>query len=273
MTGIPFPDIDPIALQIGPFAIRWYALAYLVGFIAGWRYCLHLARLTPFRPHRADLDDYLTWAVVGTILGGRIGYVLFYNLPYYLENPLAALRVWEGGMSFHGGMLGVILALILFALKRGFSPFALGDVIAAAAPIGLFFGRIANFINAELWGRTTDLPWGVVFPGAGPLPRHPSQIYEALLEGLVLFLVLFYLAHRKDLRARPGIVGGAFLIGYGICRFLVEFVREPDAHLGFLWFGATMGQLLSLPMIAVGIIFIWRAAMRPPLTETASAAA
>ncbi|HET8729329.1 MAG TPA: prolipoprotein diacylglyceryl transferase [Alphaproteobacteria bacterium] len=270
MDGIPFPAIDPVAFEIGPFVVRWYALAYLAGFIGGWRYCIHLARVAPVGPTPQDMDDFLTWAVIGTILGGRLGYVLFYNLPFYLENPLEALKVWHGGMSFHGGLLGVILAMILFALRRGFSPFAIGDIVAAAAPIGLFFGRLANFVNGELYGRATDLPWGVVFPHGGPLPRHPSQLYEAVLEGLVLFILLLVLAHRQALRRRPGIVGGVFLIGYGVSRFLVEFVREPDAHLGFLWLGATMGQLLSLPMIAVGLAFVWRGCARPPAVERAA---
>jgi phosphatidylglycerol:prolipoprotein diacylglycerol transferase len=270
MNGIPFPAIDPVLIEIGPFAIRWYALAYLVGFVAGWKYTVHLVRTVPVGPTPRDMDDFLTWAVVGTILGGRLGYVLFYNSSFYLAHPLEALRIWEGGMSFHGGLLGVILAMILFARRRGFSPFAIGDVVAAAAPIGLFLGRLANFVNGELFGRVTDVPWAVIFPRGGDLPRHPSQIYEALLEGLVLFLVLFVLARRTELRRRPGIVGGAFLIGYGLCRFAVEFFREPDAQLGFLWLGATMGQLLSLPMIAVGISFVWLACIRPPVAQGAS---
>jgi phosphatidylglycerol---prolipoprotein diacylglyceryl transferase len=267
MDGIPFPAIDPVAFEIGPLAIRWYALAYLTGFIVGWRYSLHLARLAPVGPTPRDVDDFLTWAVFGVILGGRIGYVLFYDLPRYLAEPLEILKVWHGGMSFHGGMTGVILAMIVFAYRRGFSPFALGDIVAAAAPIGLFLGRIANFLNGELYGRVTDLPWGVVFPYTDGQPRHPSQLYEALAEGPLLFALLFVLAHRQDVRRRPGLVGGAFLIGYGVIRFLIEFVREPDAQLGFLWLGATMGQLLSLPMIAVGAAFVWRARIRPPAAE------
>ncbi|MGK9234443.1 prolipoprotein diacylglyceryl transferase [Inquilinus limosus] len=260
---------DPVALQIGPVAIRWYALAYIAGFLLGWRYALWLTRRTTLPPDRLALDDFLTWAVVGTILGGRLGYVLFYNLDEYLKEPLSILEIWHGGMSFHGGFLGVTAAIILFAWRRGFSPLLLGDVVAAAAPIGLFFGRIANFVNGELWGRVTDVPWGMVFPNAGPEPRHPSQLYEAGLEGLLLFLILLPLAANPRIRAKPGLVLGVFAIGYGLSRFLVEFVRQPDAQLGFLWLGATMGQLLSLPMIAAGIVVVLWAARRPAVEAPA----
>ena len=181
MTGIPFPEIDPIAIEIGPLAIRWYALAYLAGFILGWRYCVGLARLDGrYRPNETDIDDFLAWAVMGVVLGGRIGYVLFYQPGYYMENPAEILMVWQGGMSFHGGMLGAILAMLAFALRRNFSPVRLADLVVCVVPIGLFFGRIANFMNGELFGRVTDVAWGVVFPRGGDLPRHPSQLYEAL---------------------------------------------------------------------------------------------
>lgn len=263
MLALPFPTIDPVAVAIGPIAIRWYALAYLAGFVLGWRYCLGLARATPGRPSAEDFDDFLTWAVVGVILGGRLGYVLFYNLSYYAGNPLEALAVWHGGMSFHGGLTGVIVAILLFCWRRGLSPFAFGDLIAAAAPIGLFFGRIANFINGELYGRAApDVAWAMVFP-RDPLqvPRHPSQLYEAFLEGLVLFAVLAVLVRRPAVRARPGLVAGLFFIGYGLSRIAAEFFREPDAQLGFLWGGATMGQLLSIPMVLFGI---WLAARARP---------
>ncbi|MGQ9371423.1 prolipoprotein diacylglyceryl transferase [Azospirillum sp. A39] len=263
MLTLAFPAIDPVAVEIGPIAIRWYALAYLAGFVLGWRYCLRLARVAPGpgRPTPEDFDDFLTWAVVGVILGGRLGYVLFYNLPYYAEHPLEALKVWHGGMSFHGGMLGVVTTILLFSLKRGLLPLAFGDLVAAAAPIGLFFGRIANFINGELYGRPApDFAWAMVFP-RDPLqvPRHPSQLYEAALEGLVLFVVLALLAHRPAVRERPGIVAGVFFIGYGLARIVVEFFREPDAQLGFLWGGATMGQLLSVPMVLLGLWLTLRA--------------
>ncbi|AWK86697.1 prolipoprotein diacylglyceryl transferase [Azospirillum thermophilum] len=265
MLAIPFPAIDPVALAVGPVVIRWYALAYLAGFVLGWRYCLSLARVTPGRPSPEDFDDFLTWAVVGTILGGRIGYVLFYNLPYYLENPLDALQVWHGGMSFHGGMTGVLLAIFLFARSRGISFLALGDLIAAAAPIGLFFGRIANFINGELYGRPApDFAWAMVFPRDPlQLPRHPSQLYEAALEGAVLFVILAVLARMPSVRSRPGTIGGLFLIGYGLSRIVVEFFREPDPQLGFLFAGATMGQLLSLPMVLIGLWLVLRARHQP----------
>lgn len=261
-----FPNIDPVALQIGPIAIRWYALAYIAGFLLAWRWCMMLAgRFDPLRPTAQDMDDFLIWAILGTILGGRIGYVIFYNLATYADDPLAALQIWQGGMSFHGGLIGVTAAMILFARSRGFSPFALGDLVAAGVTIGLFFGRIANFINGELYGRVTQVSWGVVFPHGGPEPRHPSQLYEAVLEGLVLFVILAVLARREEIRRRPGVVAGAFLIGYGCFRFLVEFVREPDPQLGFLWLGATMGQLLCIPMAALGGWMIWRAYNRPPV--------
>ena len=255
MLAIPFPAIDPVAVSIGPIAIRWYALAYLAGFILGWRYCLRLARATPGRPGPDDYDEFLTWAVIGVILGGRLGYVLFYNLPYYIQNPLEALAVWHGGMSFHGGALGVVAAILLFSWRRGLSPFAFADLVCAAVPIGLFFGRIANFINGELYGRPAPgVEWAVVFP-RDPLqvPRHPSQLYEAALEGILLFIILAVAVRSPAVRARPGMVSGLFLIGYGLSRIIVEFYREPDPQLGFLWGGATMGQLLSIPMVLIGL--------------------
>jgi phosphatidylglycerol:prolipoprotein diacylglycerol transferase len=261
MLAIPFPAIDPVAVAIGPIAIRWYALAYLAGFILGWRYCLSLARANPGRPSPDDYDEFLTWAVLGVILGGRLGYVLFYNLPYYLQDPLEALAVWHGGMSFHGGVLGVLGAILLFCWRRGLSPFSFGDLISAAAPIGLFFGRIANFINGELYGRPApDVEWAVVFP-RDPLqvPRHPSQLYEAALEGVVLFIILAVAVRNPAVRARPGMVSGLFLIGYGLSRIIVEFFREPDPQLGFLWGGATMGQMLSIPMVLIGLWLALRA--------------
>ncbi|HYD30681.1 MAG TPA: prolipoprotein diacylglyceryl transferase [Azospirillaceae bacterium] len=260
MLALAFPAIDPVALELGPLVIRWYALAYLAGFILGWRYCLYLATLDPGRPEPQDYDDFLTWAVLGTVLGGRLGYVLFYNSPYYLQNPLDALAVWHGGMSFHGGMLGVILAAWLFTKRRGLHPLTFGDRIAPAAPIGLFFGRLANFINGELFGRPApDVAWAVVFPRGGDTPRHPSQLYEAALEGLVLFVVMALLVRLPGVRQRRGFLIGVFLVGYGLSRIIVEFFREPDAQLGFLYAGATMGQLLSLPMVLIGLWLIARA--------------
>lgn len=258
--------IDPVAFRIGPLPIRWYALAYLAGFILGWRYAIRLARTGLPKPSAEDMDDFLAWAVLGTILGGRLGYVLFYRPAHYAANPLEIVQIWEGGMAFHGGLIGVIVAMVLFARHRGIGILAIADIVAAAAPIGLFFGRIANFVNAELYGRATELPWGIVFPNSDGLPRHPSQLYEAFLEGAVLFVVLAILARRSEIRRRPGTISGYFLIGYGLARFLVEFVRQPDPQFvdGSVFLGATMGQLLSLPMMALGVGLVVIARRRRP---------
>jgi phosphatidylglycerol:prolipoprotein diacylglycerol transferase len=263
--AIPYPHINPVAIALGPLKIRWYALAYLTGFLAGWRYILHLIGLDTDRKdnlrriEKAEIDDFMSWAILGVILGGRIGYVLFYQLDLYMQNPLAIFKIWQGGMSFHGGAMGVIVAMIVFARKRHMPLLRLTDLVCCAVPIGLFFGRIANFINDELYGRVTDVPWAVVFPNGGNLPRHPSQIYEAVLEGLVLFTVLAVMAHRRRFRDRPGILSGVFLIGYAVCRMTVENFRQPDAQLGFIFADVTMGQILSAPMIIFGIILIVRA--------------
>jgi phosphatidylglycerol:prolipoprotein diacylglycerol transferase len=258
---LPFPEFDPVLVHIGPFAIRWYALAYIAGILLGWVYAKALLRSqrawggpAPISPDQ--FDDFVLWVTLGIILGGRIGYVLFYNLPHFLEHPLEIIELWKGGMSFHGGFVGCVLAVVLFARRRKIPILSLGDVTCAVAPIGLFFGRLANFINGELWGRTTDAPWAMVFPGAGPLPRHPSQLYEAILEGLVLFVVLTLFVRFGALK-RPGLILGAFALFYGLARSLSEFFREPDAQLGFLWGGLTMGMLLSLPMILGGALIIW----------------
>lgn len=254
-AALTYPVIDPVAFAIGPLVVRWYALAYLAGFLIGWRYCIHLARRLPGRPDPADFDDFLTWAVVGAVLGGRVGYVLFYNLPHYLEDPLEALMVWKGGMSFHGGLLGVVLAVLAFCRNRGIQPWTFADMVGAAAPIGLFFGRIANFINGELYGRAADetVRWSMIFPH-DPLqiPRHPSQLYEAGMEGILLFILMAILVHNRRITERPGLAGGIFFLGYSAARITGEFFREPDAQLGFLWGGATMGQILCLPMILFG---------------------
>jgi phosphatidylglycerol:prolipoprotein diacylglycerol transferase len=259
---IPFPDFDPIAVSIGPVAIRWYALAYMAGFLLGWRYCLKLAQQIPNAPAPQLYDDFLTWAIIGVILGGRLGYVIFYNGTEYLNHPLEALQIWHGGMSFHGGMLGVITASFLFTRKHKKGFFEFTDILACVTPIGLGLGRLANFVNGELFGRVTDVPWGVVFPRGGDLPRHPSQLYEASLEGIVLFLILFFIARQKNLATKHGLLSGVFLTFYGLFRFGVEFLREPDAQLGFLFAGATMGQLLCVPMIAYGLFLIARAFRR-----------
>lgn len=267
--ALPFPEIDPVIFQIGPLAIRWYSLAYIVGLVLGWRYIVRLVRnrgLWGGKPPATvdNIDDLLVWTTLGVIVGGRLGYVLFYGIIYYpeiyLTNPLAALKVWEGGMSFHGGLLGVTLAIILFCRRRGLDMFQIGDLVAAAVPIGLFFGRIANFINGELWGKVSNVPWAMVFPGpqAGPLPRHPSQLYEAFLEGIVIFVMLRYLTHHTDVLKRPGVVAGSFLASYGLFRAFVEIFRDSEA---FIWApntGLTMGMLLSLPMwVAAGFFFWW----------------
>lgn len=259
-----FPDIDPVAVQIGPIAIRWYALAYVAGLIGGWQYCLRLARRPPGFATPRDVDDFVIWATLAVVLGGRMGFVLFYQPGYFLANPLEIPQIWKGGMSFHGGLIGVILAMILFTQRRSIRFYAFADIVAAATPIGLFFGRIANFINAELWGRPTDVPWGVIFPRAGPEPRHPSQLYEAGLEGLLLFAVLAFLVYRRDALLRPGLVSGVFLVGYGIGRIAAETLREPDTLIGILPFGTTYGQWLSAPMLLFGAYLIRRALQQPP---------
>lgn len=289
MTGpLPFPHIDPVIASWTVFgfelAIRWYALAYIAGLLLGWRYVVALFRRetlwggsAPMRPQQAD--DLLTWMIIGVILGGRIGYVVFYQPEYYFAHPAEILAVWTGGMSFHGGFLGVVVGILGYSWKNNLDAIRVGDAVAAAAPIGLFFGRIANFINAELWGRPTSVPWAVVFPSdaaqtcpedwAGACGRHPSQLYEAGLEGLVLFLVLLWAIQRGAL-ARPGRVIGLFLIGYGCARLFVEGFRQADMQyvslgnpaghvirFGGEW-GLTMGQVLSLPMVCVGLILFLR---------------
>jgi phosphatidylglycerol:prolipoprotein diacylglycerol transferase len=250
---IAFPNIDPVAFHIGPLAVRWYALAYMAGVLAGWRYLLYLGRLTPPQgPAPKVYDDYISWAVLGIILGGRLGYVLFYNFDYFLLHPAEALMLWHGGMSFHGGAAGVILATWVFCRRNKIHFLTFADRMVCVVPIGLFFGRIANFINGELYGRVADVPWAMVFPRGGDLPRHPSQLYHAALEGLALLLILSVLAHRPDIREKRGFLGGTFLLFYGLFRGFVEFFREPDVQIGFLWGGVTMGQLLCIPMIAAG---------------------
>jgi phosphatidylglycerol:prolipoprotein diacylglycerol transferase len=265
---IAFPAIEPEIFRIGPFALRWYAVAYIAGIVIGWRLALRVVDTPPRFMSRTAIDDFVAWATLGTILGGRLGYVLFYKPGYYLQNPLEILAVWQGGMSFHGGMLGVIGATLVFAWRRRIDLLAMGDVVALMAPIGLFFGRLANFINGELFGRAADVPWAMIFPtDPRRLPRHPSQLYEAALEGLVLFAVLAWLAWRTDARRHPGLIGGLFLIGYALARIVCEFFREPDAHLGFLYAGATMGQLLCVPMLLAGIVLVMQARRRPPLPD------
>ncbi|CAN7580938.1 prolipoprotein diacylglyceryl transferase [Mesorhizobium sp. LjNodule214] len=283
MASLPFPNINPIIVQIGPLAVHWYGVGYIVGILFAWWYAKRLitnARLwpdgvLPMKPE--DLDDFIVWAAIGVVLGGRTGYVLFYDLARYIAHPLDVFAVWQGGMSFHGGLLGVILAMTLFSIKRGIRTWSLFDVVAAGVPVGLGLVRIANFINAELWGRVTDVSWGVVFCNerllqstagcvAGLEPRHPSQLYEAVLEGLVLFLVLRILTHSRLKLKTPRFVGGAFICGYGLSRTFVELFREPDQQLGYLlgtnWL--TMGMILSTPMVLAGI---WAMATAKPVTQ------
>lgn len=261
--AIAYPAIDPVLVEIGPFAIRWYALAYLAGILLGWRYGCWLARHSPNLVRPVDVDDVVVWVTLGIVIGGRLGYVLFYRPGFYIEHPLEALMVWHGGMSFHGGLLGVITAGVLFCRNRKIPVPAFADIIFCSTPFGLFFGRIANFINGELAGRPTDVPWAMVFPAYGPEPRHPSQLYEASLEGVLLFLLLHILWRFPAVRERPGILSGAFIALYGCFRSFVELFRTPDPQLGFIIGPFTMGQLLSLPMILLGAWIIWWSAQRP----------
>jgi phosphatidylglycerol:prolipoprotein diacylglycerol transferase len=263
--GVPviiLPEFDPVALHLGPLALRWYGLAYAVGFAVAWFWGRRRAAQAWRGLSTRQLDDLLTWLILGLVLGGRLGYVLFYNLPYYLEYPLDAFKVWQGGMAFHGGALGVAVVVVLFARRHKLPVLTVGDFLVPLVPPGLFLGRLANFVNGELWGRVTDVPWAMVFPhpAAGDLPRHPSQLYEACLEGLVLGGLLWWFSRRPRPR---GAVTGLFLAGYGAARLLVEFTRQPDAQLGFLAFGwLTMGQLLSLPMVLLGLWFLLRPASK-----------
>jgi len=268
---VAFPAIDPVAIELGPLVIRWYALAYVAGILLGWRLAMRIANRpgTPVLPR--EVDDLVVWLTLGIILGGRVGYILFYNFDQYLAQPLQALRIWEGGMSFHGGLVGVILAVVLFARNRGIPLLALGDIVAAVVPIGLFFGRIANFINGELWGRPTTVDWAMIFPHDGrQLPRHPSQLYEAFLEGICLFTLLMVL-NAKGIRRNMGALTGVFLVGYSMARIFSEFFREPDPQLGFLFFDTTMGQLLSIPMALIGLWLLVTANRRPAPDRSALA--
>ncbi len=256
--SISLLNLDPVIVELwGPFAIRWYGVAYALGVVLGWVVVRQIIKESRFPSLKVrDIDDFISWAVVGIIVGGRLGYVLFYHWAQYIAHPLKIFYVWEGGMSFHGGLIGLILAAYLFT-RRGRLPFlTFMDALSVVAPIGLFFGRIANFINGELYGRVTDVRWGMIFPGAGPYPRHPSQLYEAFGEGLLLFIILLSLARRTSITRRSGCLSGIFLIGYSLIRFVVEYFREPDYHIGYLWHYFTMGQLLSLPLLITGIIVL-----------------
>ncbi|KQO54328.1 MULTISPECIES: prolipoprotein diacylglyceryl transferase [unclassified Methylobacterium] len=288
LLALPFPAIDPVAVAIGPITIKWYALSYIAGLVGGWFYARRLVAADRFwgvvrRPSLNDIDDLIVWVALGVVLGGRIGYVLFYNLPLYLDDPLEILAIRNGGMSFHGGFLGAVLAMVLFARSRKLSPYTLLDLAAVVVPIGLFFGRIANFVNGELWGRIApDFAYAVVFPSGGPLARHPSQLYEAATEGALLFVVMALAVRRFGFR-KPGLLGGIFVLGYALARTFCEFFREPDRQLGYLfgtgdwrYGGITMGMLLCVPMALIGLTYIalaLRGVTRPrrPVEETVRA--
>ncbi|MCW4113810.1 prolipoprotein diacylglyceryl transferase [Aurantimonas sp. MSK8Z-1] len=258
MAILSYPNIDPVLLQLGPVRLHWYGLAYVAGILCGWLYARSLAGnprlwangVSPIS--KTDIDDFILWVTLGIVVGGRLGSILFYDFGRYLEDPLAAFAIWEGGMSFHGGLVGVVLALVLFTRSRRLPLFSLIDVVAAVVPFGLFFGRIANFINGELWGAPSDVPWAMVFPTGGDVPRHPSQLYEAGLEGIALFLLLRLLTHHFKMLRKPRFVGSAFLGFYACSRIFVEFFRMPDVQLGYLYGGwLTMGMVLSVPMLFV----------------------
>jgi len=259
--ALVYPQIDPVIVRLGPLVLRWYAVAYMAGLLGGWRYLRFLAAQPPRPMTAVQIDDFLVWATIGVVIGGRLGYVLFYKPLDYLSDPVEIVKVWHGGMSFHGGLLGVIAAIIAFARRYRLNTLHVSDLIAVVAPLGLLFGRIANFINGELVGRPApaDLPWAMIFPGAGPAPRHPSQLYEAGLEGLVLLIAMHLLWRAETLRVRAGTLTGCFLVGYAAARIFCEFFREPDAFLGPVIGQATMGQVLSVPVGLLGLVLIaWR---------------
>ncbi|MBF0359296.1 MAG: prolipoprotein diacylglyceryl transferase [Magnetococcales bacterium] len=253
---VVYPEIDPIIFEVGPLAVRWYGVMYSLAFLLGWPLLKIRAKKLHSTLSEDNLGDLLIWVLIGVVAGGRLGYVLFYQPGLYLSDPMAVFRVWEGGMSFHGGLLGVIISCCVFARRNKITCSLLVDLLVPIVPLGLLLGRIGNFINGELWGRVTDVSWGMVFPGAGYLPRHPSQLYEAFLEGVVLFILLWSLAGKPR---PPGYLLGVFILGYGLCRFVVEFFREPDSHMGLLSLGMSMGQWLSLPMLIVGVALLFNA--------------
>jgi phosphatidylglycerol:prolipoprotein diacylglycerol transferase len=269
--AIAFPVIDPVAISIGPFAIRWYALAYIGGIVLGWIYARSLVKKErlwggPAPISLPQLDDFILWVTVGIIVGGRTGYVLFYNPAFFVQHPAEIFQLWNGGMSFHGGFLGCVAAVMWFASRNGISILSLGDITTAVGPIGLFLGRLANFSKGELWGRVADpsLPWAMIFPDDRlQLLRHPSQLYQAALEGILLFTVLAVMIRMGALK-RPGLILGSFIAIYALARITGELFREPDPQLGFLWGGLTMGMLLSVPMIIAGLILIVLAWRKPP---------
>ncbi len=268
-SGIPFPDIDPVIFQVGFFALRWYSLAYLVGILLAWWLVRQMSVFSKSTFTVLKVDDFLGYAILGIILGGRLGYVVFYNLFYFMENPLDIFAVWKGGMSFHGGLLGMIVATILFCKKKKINLYMVSDMLCVVAPIGLFLGRLANFANGELYGRIThNVPWAIIFPMGGDFPRHPSQLYEGLWEGLFLFVVLNWIWWKiPKYRNRYGFTAGLFFCLYAVGRFVLEMFREPDAHLGFWAQYFTMGQLLCVPMALLGIWLIWQSSPRVRLKK------
>lgn len=259
MTGFAYPEISPIIVQIGPWALRWYSMAYLFGILFGWWLAAKRIKKYQIPLTKNNLEDIVFYFTLGVILGGRLGYVLAYGTEKFWLNPLEIFAVWHGGMSFHGGIVGVIIAMYLAAKHVNFSFLKLTDFTAPLVPVGIFLGRLANFVNDELWGRVTNVAWAVRFPNGGYLPRHPSQLYEACLEGVVLFVILNLMWTNKQCRERKGFISGAFLLGYALFRMLLEQFREPDAQLGFLWSGVTMGQLLSLPALLGGVYLLSKA--------------
>jgi phosphatidylglycerol:prolipoprotein diacylglycerol transferase len=257
-----WPHFDPILVRFGPFAIHYYALAYITALVLGWRLMRRLVREAPVVATHEQVDDFLSWATLGVVLGGRLGYILFYQPVYFLDHLNRTYAVWDGGMSFHGGMLGVAVAILIYCRRHGIDPWRFGDRVAVPVPIGLFLGRIANFVNGELWGRPAPawFPFRMIYPESGSdVPRYPSELIEATLEGLVLFIVLLIASRHERIRSQPGYLGGMFVMGYGIARTTAECFRQPDWFLGYLMFGLTMGQLLSIPMIVIGATMIWRA--------------
>lgn len=257
--SLPFHTISPIAVTVGPLQITWYGLSYALSILLGWRYVVYLSNKFGELLSKKIIDDFLTWIILGVLVGGRLGYVIFYTPHVIFEEPLSVLYTWKGGMSFHGGVVGVTLASLLYAFWKKISFLRLSDLCVCAIPIGLFLGRIANFINGELYGRVTTIPWGIIFPHGGPLPRHPSQLYEAFLEGACLFVILFCFSQQKKDFEYQGLLSGLFLFFYGLFRILVEILREPDRHIGYYWDCLTWGQILCVPMIILGGFLIVRA--------------
>jgi len=255
--GFDFPSISPVAFSIGGLDIRWYSLAYLLGIVAAWYLTLKMVKKYSLQLSKQQIEDAVFFVTLGIIIGGRLGYVLFYGRDFFGHNPLQILAIWRGGMSFHGGAVGAVLGLLYVSYTRKMNFWLLTDLAALFAPIGLFLGRLANFINDELWGRVTNVPWAVKFPNGGGLPRHPSQLYEAFLEGVVIFVVLNLLWKMPKIREKRGIVSALFVLMYAVFRFLIEYVRQPDEQLGFLWLGLTMGQWLSVPVFVLGAVLLF----------------